>query len=172
MKIEMVKTGDLIPYHNNPRKNDGAVKYVASSIKEFGFKVPIVIDECNVIVTGHTRHKAAVKLGLKEVPCISANDLTLAQIKAFRIADNKTAEFAEWDLDLLKDELAELDEMDIDFDFDFENLNENGTIERTDLSEKISDEFLLIIEYANEKELESGFEKLTKEGYQCRISTY
>ena len=121
MKIEMIKTGDLIPYHNNPRKNDEAVKYVASSIKEFGFKVPIVVDESNVIVTGHTRHKAAVKLGLKEVPCISANDLTPVQIKAFRIADNKVGELAGWNFDLLSLELAGLEELDFDVkDFGFD----------------------------------------------------
>jgi len=99
MKIEMRKVSDLIPYHNNPRINDGAVNHVASSIKEFGFKVPIVVDAFNVIVTGHTRLKAAQKLGLEEVPCIEADDLTPAQIKAFRLADNKTSEFSTWDAD-------------------------------------------------------------------------
>ena len=122
MKIEMIKTGDLIPYHNNPRKNDGAVDFVASSISEFGFRVPIVIDEMNVIVTGHTRLKAAQKLGLAEVPCVKADDLTPAQIKAFRIADNKTSEFAEWDHNLLESELFELHEMDFDFDFGFDGV--------------------------------------------------
>jgi len=121
MKIINKKIDELIPYHNNPRINDGAVDHVASSISEFGFKVPIVIDESNVIVTGHTRLKAAIKLGLKEVPCISANDLTSAQIKAFRLADNKTNEYAVWDFPLLDLELQELEEMDFKYDFGFEH---------------------------------------------------
>ena len=105
MKIVNLKTEQLIPYINNPRNNDDAVDKVASSIKEFGFKVPIVINKDNVVVTGHTRLKAAKKLGIEEVPCIIADDLTDAQIKAFRIADNKVSEYAEWNEDLLKVEL-------------------------------------------------------------------
>ena len=119
MKIVNLKTEQLIPYINNPRHNDDAVDKVASSIKEFGFKVPIVINKDNVIVTGHTRLKAAKKLGIEEVPCIIADDLTDAQIKAFRIADNKVSEYAQWDEDLLKIELEQLEEMD----FDLDNLN-------------------------------------------------
>ena len=92
---------DIIPYENNPRKNDVAVDAVAKSIHEFGFKVPIVIDKNNVIVCGHTRYKASIKLGLKTVPCVIANDLSQEQIKAFRLADNKTNELAEWDIDML-----------------------------------------------------------------------
>lgn len=116
MKIVNLKTEQLIPYINNPRNNDDAVDKVASSIKEFGFKVPIVINKDNVVVTGHTRLKAAKKLGIEEVPCIIADDLTDAQIKAFRIADNKVSEYAEWNEDLLKVELEQLEEMDFDLD--------------------------------------------------------
>lgn len=103
---------ELKPYDKNPRKNDDAVKYVAESIKQFGFKVPIIVDKNNVIVAGHTRYKAAKKLHIDEVPCIIADDLTDEQIKAFRLADNKVAEKAEWDFDLLGNELDDL------FDFD------------------------------------------------------
>lgn len=99
---------DLVPYENNPRNNDEAVKYVAESIKEFGFKVPIVIDESNVIVAGHTRYKAAKQLKLKTVPCIVANDLTEEQIKAYRLADNKVSELSRWDYELLQKELEEI----------------------------------------------------------------
>jgi ParB/RepB/Spo0J family partition protein len=80
---------ELKPYEKNPRRNDASVEYVANSIKEFGFKVPIVIDRDGVIVAGHTRYKAAKKLGMEKVPCIVADDLSEAQIKAFRLADNK-----------------------------------------------------------------------------------
>ena len=95
MKVEEMKLSDLKPYEKNPRKNDRAVEPVANSIKEFGFRVPLVIDKDNVIVTGHTRYKAAKKLGLKTVPCIKADDLSDEQIKAFRLADNKVGEISE-----------------------------------------------------------------------------
>ena len=117
MQIIYKKIDEVIPYENNPRKNEQAVDYVAKSIEEFGFKNPIIIDKNNVIVAGHTRLLAAKKLGLKEVPTIMADDLTEEQVKAFRLADNKVAEFAEWDDDLLK---MELDDIDIDMaDFGF-----------------------------------------------------
>lgn len=108
----------LIPYINNPRINDNAVDAVAASIKEFGFKNPILIDKENVIIAGHTRLKAAKKLGLKEVPVIRIEDLTDKQIKAFRIADNKTTELAEWDFELLNIELEGLDDEFTGFDME------------------------------------------------------
>lgn len=98
MEIENIKIGDIKPYENNPRHNDDAVAGVKASIQEFGFKIPIVIDKDNVIVCGHTRYKACIELGVAELPCIRADDLTDNQIKAFRIADNKVSEVAEWDL--------------------------------------------------------------------------
>ena len=117
MKLENVDIKKIQPYLNNPRHNDEAVDYVAKSIKEFGWKVPIVIDKNNVIVTGHTRYKAAQLLGLEKVPCIRADDLSDDQVKAFRLVDNKAAEIATWDIEKLNIELG-----DIDFDmgtFDF-----------------------------------------------------
>lgn len=111
-----MNVNDLIPYINNLRINDNAVDVVAASIKEFGFKNPILIDGKNVIIAGHTRLKAAKKLGLKEVPVIRVEDLTENQIKAFRIADNKTAEFADWDIELLNIELESIGEMFTGFD--------------------------------------------------------
>lgn len=114
MQIKEMKTSELIPYENNPRKNDAAVEKVAASIREFGFKVPIVIDRNNVIAAGHTRLKAAELLGLETVPVIMADDLTDEQIKAFRLADNKTGELAEWDFARLKEELEKIQEIDMD----------------------------------------------------------
>lgn len=105
MEIIVRKINDLTPYENNPRNNDMAVDAVAASIKQFGFKNPIIIDKDGVIVAGHTRYKAAKKLGITDVPCISADDLSDEQIKAFRLADNKTAELAEWNDDLLGKEI-------------------------------------------------------------------
>lgn len=117
MEIILKQINELTPYENNPRKNDKSVNAVANSIKQFGFKVPIIIDGDGVIVAGHTRYKAAVKLKLDTVPCIVADDLTEEQIKAFRIADNKVGEMSEWDMDLLADELSDI--LDIDMsDFD------------------------------------------------------
>ena len=114
MRIVYKKPAELTPYENNPRHNDDAVEGVAASIKEFGFKVPIVIDRDGVIVCGHTRHKAAQVLGLDKVPCIVADDLTDEQVRAFRLADNKTAEAATWDMSLVELELGELMEADYD----------------------------------------------------------
>lgn len=119
LQINNLAIADLKEYANNPRHNDAAVDAVAASIKEFGFKVPIIIDRDNVIVAGHTRLKAARKLGLETVPCIIADDLTPEQINAFRLADNKTAELAEWDFELLEKELAALADFDMEqFGFD------------------------------------------------------
>jgi DNA modification methylase len=108
MKIELRKTSSIKPYPGNPRLNDDAVGAVATSIRAFGFRQPIVIDTDGIIICGHTRYKAAVKLGLVKVPVHVAKDLTSEQIKAYRIADNQTASLAEWNLDLLPIELADL----------------------------------------------------------------
>lgn len=139
MQIKEFLIDDLREYENNPRNNDGAVQAVAESIRQFGFKVPIVIDRDNVIVAGHTRLKAARLLGLETVPCVVADDLTPEQVKAFRIADNKTAELAEWDFAALEIELAELSETsDIDmsdFGFDLSEIEESQEIVEDDVPE-------------------------------------
>lgn len=109
MKVIMRSVNDVIPYENNPRVNDKAVEAVAASIKEFGFKQPIVVDSQGVIVAGHTRYKAALSLGMDKVPVLVADDLTDEQVKAYRLADNKTAELAEWDFSALQEELDALD---------------------------------------------------------------
>ena len=121
MNIIEKNLNEIKPYEKNPRKNDNAVEYVANSIREFGFKVPIVIDKNGVIVAGHTRYKASKKLGLEKVPCIIADDLTPEQIKAYRLADNKVSEKSEWDFDLLQDELSEILNIDMEM-FDFNKL--------------------------------------------------
>ena len=170
MKIVYKKIEELKPYANNPRFNDEAVEYVANSIKEFGFKVPIIIDKNNVIVAGHTRYKASLELGLKEVPCIIADDLNEEQIKAFRLADNKVSEKANWNIDLLQEEL---DDLNIDmepFGFDPDTLEE-PEIERKDLSNKEFESYEIVIKCKNELDLQEKYEKLTNEGYECRILT-
>ena len=105
MIIEDIPISAVKPYEKNPRKNDKAVDGVAESIKQFGFKQPIVIDKNGVIVAGHTRYKAAIKLGFDTVPCVRADDLTQKQIKAYRILDNKLNELASWDFEMLGEEM-------------------------------------------------------------------
>ena len=122
------KVEHLKEYINNPRNNEPAVDKVMASIKEFGFKVPIIIDSDNVIVAGHTRLKAAKQLKLETVPCIIADDLTEEQVKAFRLADNKVSEFANWDFEKLETEL-----LDIEFDMTTFGFAEIETIDFDEL---------------------------------------
>lgn len=170
MKIVNKKTVELKPYKNNPRRNDTAVEYVANSIREFGFKVPVVIDKNNVIVAGHTRVKAAKELGIDYIPCVVADDLTEEQIKAFRLADNKTAEFSEWDFDLLHFEIDDICDIDMEqfgFDMDAEDDQQEITRNEINYNENIS----VVVECEDELRAEEIFYKLTEEGYKCRIST-
>lgn len=137
MNIVSKRIDEIKPYEKNPRKNDSAVDYVAKSIKEFGFKVPIVIDKDGIIIAGHTRYKASKKLGLKEVPCIVADDLTEEQVKAFRLADNKVSEKAKWNDKLLEEELSDIFSIDMeDFGFDLgidDEIEEDGEVEFTEI---------------------------------------
>lgn len=118
-QIVYLPVKDLKPYKNNPRKNAGAVDAVAASISEFGFRSPIIITDEGEVINGHTRLKAAKKLGIKDVPCIRVSDLTEEQIRQYRLIDNKTSEYASWDSDLLEGELLGMDFSGLDFEFDF-----------------------------------------------------
>lgn len=134
MQIIEKSVDELIPYAQNPRCNEAAVDAVASSIQSFGFNVPCVIDANNVLITGHTRLKAAKKLGLKTVPCICADSLTPAQVKAYRLADNKVSELATWDMELLESELAQLDDLQFDMTpFGFEEISDEESSEESDV---------------------------------------
>lgn len=190
MDIVNIKTSDLQEYANNPRNNDGAVEAVAESIKQFGFKVPIIVDRDGVIVAGHTRKKAAELLGLASVPCVVANDLTTEQIKAFRLADNKTGELAEWDFSALEKELAELTAFDVDmkdfgfFDFDnnyFDNIfnppaaptaereaqeAEEPAAEHEEQEEDSQSGYVLSIEFDDEADARELIEFLESEDYE------
>lgn len=166
--IETVK-----PYERNAKKHpDDQVGHIANSLKRFGWKQPLVVDKDGVVVVGHGRLLAAKKLGLKTVPCVCADDLTEDEIKAFRLADNKTNESA-WDdelLDLELDELAELDDIDMSdfgFELDFEEKAETKELKEATYSENIG----VIIDCSDEYEAEEIFNKLQEEGYTCRIST-
>ena len=143
MEIREIRVNELVPYENNPRFNDAAVEAVANSIKEFGFKVPIVADKNNVIIAGHTRLLAAKQLGLEKVPVIFADDLTEEQVKAVRLADNKVGEIATWDYAKLNEELKELEGLEIDmseFGFDLEELdNYEPTDDDFDVDQVVQD---------------------------------
>lgn len=131
MEVLNLKIDEIKPYENNPRNNDGAVDATANSIKEFGWRQPIVVDKDKVIVAGHTRYYAAKKLGYDVVPVVDASDLSDEQVKAYRLADNKTGELAEWDFGLLDDELSDIIDIDMS-DFGFEN---------EDISSELPDDF-------------------------------
>lgn len=153
MEIINKTIAELVPYAKNPRKNDEAVKYVAESIKQFGFKVPIIVDKNNVIVAGHTRYRAAKMIGLEEVPCIIADDLTDEQIQAFRLADNKVAEIAEWDEELLTIELADIVNIDME-DFGFvlgEEEPEKEEPPEVEFTEVLEEEHNYVVLYFNNK---------------------
>ena len=140
IKKEIVykKLNEIKPYDKNPRKNDNAVEQVANSIKEFNFQQPIIIDKDNIIVCGHTRYKAAKKLGLDKVPCVVADDLTDEQIKAYRLADNKVSELAGWDIDLLGEELDGIFDIDMsDFGFDLSEEEEEIEVIEDEVPEEV-----------------------------------
>lgn len=179
-KIEEWEIGKLIPYINNPRVNEHAVETVASAIKEFGFRVPIVAKSDGIIIDGHLRYKSAKKLGLKKVPVILADDMSDTQIKAFRISVNKVSELADWDEELLKLEIEDLQEMNFNLDLlgfnseelealDLDEFNEEASnkIKEEEYFEKIE----LVIEFETESEQEKLYEELLERGFKCHVQS-
>ena len=150
LEIKYMSVNDIKPYKNNPRINEKAIPYVMNSIKEFGFKNPIIIDKNNIIICGHTRLESAKRLKYTEVPVIYADDLSDEQIKAFRLADNKVSEISEWDLELLDNELSEID-LDMEqFGFlkEIEEVNEElGNKPEVEFTEVLGEEHNYIVLY-------------------------
>ena len=144
MELKRIKLAEIKPYKKNARKNDEAVEYVVKSIEQCEYVAPIILDENNVILAGHTRYKALKKLGYDEAECVIKEGLSEEQKKKYRLLDNKTAEFAEWDFDLLKDELEDLDFEDLDIDWGIDELPENNPYNIPD-SEKgsLNDKFIV-----------------------------
>lgn len=172
MEIIHMPINELVRYENNPRDNAKAVEYVAQSIKNFGFKVPIIIDRNNVIVAGDTRYQAAQRLGLKELPCVKADDLTDEQVKALRLADNKVAEHSKWDMDKLEAELEELLTMDMTI-FGFEDMEkelEEAQAEiKADSDFNYKEQYGVIVMCCDEQEQQVIYERLVEEGYDCKV---
>ena len=181
MEIREIALKDLVPYARNPRKNQSAVDKVAASIKEFGFRQPIVVDSEMVIVAGHTRYYAAKKLKLKAVPVHVASDLTPIKAKAYRIADNRTHDEAEWDEELLGLELGELQEMQFGdltltgFDAaeieQYLHLEPSGEDDDTgeEVESNYKEQYGVIVVCENEDQQEEIYAKLTEQGYNCKV---
>lgn len=141
MKVKNVSIQDVKPYAKNPRNNDDGVDAVANSIKEFGWQQPIVVDKGNVIIVGHTRYKAAKKLGMGKVPVVVADSLSPEQVKAYRLADNKTGELTDWDMGLLDDELGSIADIDMsDFGFNLDLGDDEDKVQEDEFDEEVPEE--------------------------------
>lgn len=154
MQIIYKRIEEIKLYENNPRINDEAVEYVANSIKEFGFRNPIILDKNNVIICGHTRLLASKELKLKEVPCIIADDLTDEQVKALRLADNKVAEKSMWDYSKLDEELEDILNIDMskfDFSINTDNVNLEEFFEENTNEEKKEETKIIVCPHCGEK---------------------
>ena len=178
LKVETWPIERCIAYARNPRKNDAQVDRMASAIREFGFRIPIVARSDGEVVDGHLRLKAAQKLGLKEVPVALADELTEAQVKAFRILANKSANWAEWEPDLLKLELQELQELDFDLEltgFDATELadiwldGDGGQDEPK--GEDYHESLSVVVDCEDEAQQEALFNEFTKRGLKCRVQS-
>ena len=172
-KIVSMSISKIKPYPKNPRINDDAVDKVAASIKEFGFKNPIIVDKNMVIIAGHTRLKAAKKLKLKSAPVIVADDLSNEQVRAFRLADNKTAELSSWSNNLLSEELEDIQDFDMSafgFDYGVDCENELDLENETEHSDhECVQKYIVVIDCEDENEQEAVYDKLLSEGYNCRV---
>lgn len=141
MQVQSMKIDEVKPYPNNPRNNDDGVEAVANSIKQFGWQQPIVVDKDNVIIVGHTRYKAAKKLGMDKIPVVVASNLSPEQVKAYRLADNKTGELTDWDMSLLDDELGDIADIDMsDFGFDLDIPEDDEEVQEDDFDEEVPEE--------------------------------
>lgn len=168
MNVVEIKVASLKPYEKNPRLNDKAVEACMESIRQYGFKVPMIVDKDMVIIAGHTRLKAAKKLGLDKVPCVIADDLTEEQARAFRIADNKVSDFSIWDNRLLLEELEALTEIDADLftGFDFADMPEMDVYAENGKDNKLdADEVGAMYEVVFKSESKEKIEKI-KEAWE------
>lgn len=173
LKVQYWPIDEVHPYPNNPRNNDDAVEYVANSIREFGWQQPIVVDNDGTIIAGHTRLKAAKMLGMETVPVVVADNLTPAQVNAYRLADNKVAEAATWDMDALA---VELEGLEVDFDmtmFDFDEIGFEPSFDDVEDEQK-PDESVTVKVLFHDPDLyqtyRDMFSKMEKDGASVSIS--
>lgn len=173
LKVQYWPIDDVHPYPNNPRNNDEAVEYVANSIREFGWQQPIVVDTDGTIIAGHTRLKAAKRLGMDTVPVVVADNLTPAQVNAYRLADNKVAEAATWDMEALA---VELEGLEVDFDmtmFDFDGIGFEPSFDDVE-DEQEPDESVTVKVLFHDPDLyqtyRDMFSKMEKDGASVSIS--
>lgn len=176
LKVEDWPVERLIPYARNPRKNDEQVDRMCGAIKEFGFRIPVVAKSDGAVVDGHLRLKAALKLGMKTVPVALADELSDAQVKAFRILANQSANWAEWDMELLALEIEDL--QDVGFDLELTGLDEKeidlllGEVKETENEIKeaeLKNILNIIISFENETEQENLFNELRQRGFSCQV---
>jgi len=169
--VKIMDINALKPYPNNPRKNEHAIEPVANSIREFGFKQPIIVDKNNVIIAGHTRLLAAKELGMTKVPVIVADDLDPEQVKAYRLADNKTGELAGWDfekLDIELGDIADIDMSDFGFDLDGDGTQmDSADMPRDDLN--YHEQYGVIVMCESEDEQRKIYDDLTARGLKCKV---
>ena len=167
-KLSTMRMEDIRPYPNNPRRNDGAVDAVAESIRQCGYVAPIIVDEDGVILAGHTRYKALQKLGYETADVLVKSGMTEEQKKKYRLLDNKTSELAQWDFELLANELDGMDFGALELDWGLA-IEESEPRERQEAAfhESIS----VVIDCHDDDEAEKIFSHLVEEGYNCRIST-
>lgn len=173
LKVQYWPIDDVHPYPNNPRNNDDAVEYVANSIREFSFQQPLVVDSEGTIIAGHTRLKAAKRLGMETVPVVVADNLTPAQVNAYRLADNKVAEAATWDMEALA---VELEGLEVDFDmtmFDFDEIGFEPSFDDVE-DEQEPDESVTVKVLFHDPDLYQAyrdmFSKMEKDGASVSIS--
>lgn len=177
--VQRIDITKVIPYENNARINDHVVEALANSIEKFGFNEPIVLAPDNVIVCGHTRVKAALRLGMTEVPYVYTKNLTQQEIDAYRLADNKIAEQALWDFEKLNKEIAKIGEDIAMTDFGFKpedfvpaQIDDPEPVEDDENEKQLRDNmFRIIVECDDENDAEEKFNALVKEGYKCSLST-
>lgn len=163
-----INIDEIKPYEKNARKNDDAVASVVKSIEQCEYIAPIIIDEDNIILAGHTRYKALKQLNYKEIDVIKVYGLTDEQKRKYRLLDNKTNELAQWDFELLEEELDGLDFDDLDLDWGIDFIEEEKERENIEIKEN---DYEIIIECENEIEQENIYNDLIQRGIKCRIST-
>lgn len=160
MKIEYMDVNEIIPYENNPRNNNKAVKMVQQSIKDVGFRVPLIVNKDGVIICGHTRFQAAKKEGLKILPVIVAKDLDDAKEKAFRLVDNKSQEYATWDVEKLKEEILQIVNIDLgEYEFTREDIVNDLKQDGFSYGDKNADTFSITLNFTQE-----DYDKIEKYG--------